>query len=90
MGRQPVPVSPYDTWIKEQRNTHTEAAANVVRIDRDISELTAKLDALFAERTEQVALRDHTATVIELNPAEYRERAKHGQWQLSRNEGDDQ
>lgn len=83
MARQQIPVSPYDRWIKEQRDAHTEAAGNVERIDREIAQKSAELDALFAERTEQVALRDHTATVIELDPMQYREKAKHGVWQIT-------
>lgn len=80
--RKPVPVSPYDIWLKEMRDVHTDAVAAVERIDREIAEKSAEIDALFAERTEQMALRDHVGTAISLDPSEYREKTKHGAWQL--------
>lgn len=84
MARQPVPVSKYDAWLKEQHDAYAEATANVERIDRDIAQLTAQLDALFMERVEEVALRDHASQIVQLDPSEFRERAKHGQWRLEK------
>lgn len=89
MARQQIPVSAYDNWLKSQHDAHTDAAANVDRIDRDIAVKTAELDALFAERVEQVAIRDHSAKVLELDPREYRERAKHGAWQITKHKEPD-
>lgn len=88
MARLPPPsASPYDKWLKDQRDTHEEAAAEVSRLDREIGELTTVLDGLFTQRTEQMALRDHTAKTISLDPAEYREATKHGAWTLVKADG---
>lgn len=86
MARQQIPVSPYDRWLKEVRDTHTDAAANVERIDREIATKTAEIDALFAERADQLALRDHTAHTIELSGEEYREKASRAGWHLTKYE----
>lgn len=75
MARQPARVSPYDLWLKGVQDTHSEATAEVSRIQREIAQKTAELDALFIDLAEHTAIRDHSGNTIQLSANQYREKA---------------
>lgn len=57
-------VSRYDVYEKELRQRHNEAEGNVKRLDLDIAEATAALDAMMNERADWANIQNHAAHML--------------------------
>lgn len=57
-------ISRYDKYILEQKKAHNEAKGEIARIDLELAERHAEIDALLAERGDWASIQQAAANTI--------------------------